>query len=116
VTLLPLLPQVILEEFGKFINATVGADMNQRNQYYGIIFDEINKLTDAGKPIKVSLLSSSISACARVRACVRPCVRAFVRACVRACVRVCVCALQRLHGICASVLHNQQMFTAWNAS
>ncbi|KAL0028744.1 hypothetical protein WJX79_004058 [Trebouxia sp. C0005] len=43
---------VILEEFGKFINATVGADMNQRNQYYGIIFDEINKLTDAGKPIK----------------------------------------------------------------
>ncbi len=107
-TLLPLLPQVILEEFGKFINATVGADMNQRNQYYGIIFDEINKLTDAGKPIKVSLLSSSISACARVRAC--------VRSCVRACVRVCVCALQRLHGICASVLHNQQMFTAWNAS
>ena len=57
-TTLPLLLQVILEEFGKFINATVGADMNQRNQYYGIIFDEINKLTDAGKPIKVSLLSS----------------------------------------------------------
>ena len=60
--MLPLLPQVILEEFGKLIDATVGADMNQRNQYYGIIFDEINKLTDAGKPIKVSLLSSSIIA------------------------------------------------------
>ena len=45
--------QVILEEFGKFINLTVGADMAQRNQYYGIIFDEINKLTVAGKPIKV---------------------------------------------------------------
>ena len=48
-----VLLQVILEEFGKFINLTVGADMAQRNQYYGIIFDEINKLTDAGKPIKV---------------------------------------------------------------
>ena len=46
--------QVILEEFGKYINLTTGADMAQRNQYYGIIFDEINKLTDAGKPIKVS--------------------------------------------------------------
>ncbi len=66
-TTLPLLLQVILEEFGKFINATVGADMNQRNQYYGIIFDEINKLTDAGKPIKVSLLSSSIIACMYVQ-------------------------------------------------
>ena len=63
---LPLLLQVILEEFGKFINATVGADMNQRNQYYGIIFDEINKLTDAGKPIQVTLLSSS-HACMFVR-------------------------------------------------
>ena len=66
-TVLSLLPQVILEEFGKFINTTVGADMNQRNQYYSIIFDEINKLTDAGKPIKVSLLSSSIIACMCVR-------------------------------------------------
>ena len=46
--------QVILEEFGKYINLTTGADMAQRDQYYGIIFDEINKLTDAGKPIKVS--------------------------------------------------------------
>ncbi len=46
--------QVILEEFGKIINATIGADMAQRNQYYGIIFDEINKLNDAGKPIKVT--------------------------------------------------------------
>lgn len=52
-----LLWQVILEEFGKFINATVGADMDQRNQYYGIIFDEINTLTDAGKPIKASLFN-----------------------------------------------------------
>ncbi len=53
----------MLEEFGKLIHATVGADMNQRNQHQGIIFDEVNKLTDAGKPIKVSLLSSSIIAC-----------------------------------------------------
>ncbi len=58
--MLPLLPQVMLEEFGKFINATVGADINQRNQYYGIIFDEINKLASS---IKVSLMSSSIIAC-----------------------------------------------------
>lgn len=49
--------QVILEEFGKFINLTVGADMAQRNQYYGIIFDEINKQNDAGKPIQVCLTS-----------------------------------------------------------
>ena len=49
--------QVILEEFGKFINLTVGADMAQRNQYYGIIFDEINKQNDAGKPIQVGLTS-----------------------------------------------------------
>ena len=43
-----------MEEFGKYINLTTGADMEQRNQYYSIIFDEINQLTDAGKPIKVS--------------------------------------------------------------
>ena len=29
--------------------------MAQRNQYYSIIFDQINRLIDAGKPIKVSL-------------------------------------------------------------
>ena len=48
------LVQVILEEFGKFINLTVGADMAQRNQFYGIIFDEINVQNQAGKPIQVS--------------------------------------------------------------
>ena len=52
-TLCCVLCQVILEEFGKYINLTTGADMAQRNQYYSIIFDEINRLTDAGKPIKV---------------------------------------------------------------
>ena len=56
-----LLWQVVLEEFGKFINATVGADMDQRNQYYGIIFDEINTLTDAGKPIKASVFRNCFS-------------------------------------------------------
>jgi hypothetical protein len=115
VTLLPLLPQVILEEFGKFINATVGADMNQRNQYYGIIFDEINKLTDAGKPIKVSLLSSSISACARVRACVRPCVRACVCVCVHfsACMAFAqvsyIISRCSLHGM----RHNSRYIPSW---
>lgn len=38
--------------------------MAERNQYYSIIFDEINTLTNAGKPIKVShnlLPASSIA-------------------------------------------------------
>lgn len=35
--------------------------MAQRNQYYSIIFDEINRLTDAGKPIKVSAIMGDMT-------------------------------------------------------
>eukprot|EP00884_Botryococcus_braunii_P015420 jgi/Botrbrau1/2561/Bobra.0079s0047.1 len=38
---------ILLEEFGKWLNATVRADMAQRNLYFRIIFDESNRLINA---------------------------------------------------------------------
>jgi hypothetical protein len=47
--------QLLLEEFGKWLNATVKADMPERNKYFSIVFDEVNKQINAGTYMKVSV-------------------------------------------------------------
>ena len=45
--------QVILEEFGKWLNASVNATMAERNRYFGVVFNESNRLILAGSNLKV---------------------------------------------------------------
>lgn len=46
--------QLLLEEFGKWLNATVKADIPERNKYFSIVFDEVNRQINAGTYMKVS--------------------------------------------------------------
>ncbi|KAK9837439.1 hypothetical protein WJX81_002398 [Elliptochloris bilobata] len=43
---------VILEEFGKWLNASVNATMAERNHYFNIVFNESNRLIAAGSNLK----------------------------------------------------------------
>lgn len=51
--------QVILEEFGKWINATVNATMAERDSYFNIVFNESNQLISAGSSLKVRILANA---------------------------------------------------------
>ena len=39
--------QLLLEEFGKELNATLNATMAQRNQYFSVVFNETSALINA---------------------------------------------------------------------
>ncbi|KAK9815739.1 hypothetical protein WJX72_008765 [[Myrmecia] bisecta] len=44
---------LLLEEFGKIINSTLGADMQQRDLFFAIVFDEVNKqIVAPNSPLK----------------------------------------------------------------
>ena len=49
--------QLILEEFGKWLNVTQGATLAQRGQYLSIVYDEVNRNIEQGTPLQVSPLS-----------------------------------------------------------
>lgn len=45
---------LLLEEFGKWVNLTLKADVAQRDKYFKVIYDETEKaLADPGNPLKV---------------------------------------------------------------
>ncbi|CAL8463534.1 g3068 [Coccomyxa elongata] len=45
--------QLILEEFGKWLNSSVNATMDQRNKYFGIVYDESETAVSLpGSPLK----------------------------------------------------------------
>ncbi len=44
--------QVILEEFGKWLNASENATMAERDRYFGVVFNESNGLIAAGSSLK----------------------------------------------------------------
>ncbi len=46
--------QLILEEFGKWLNVTQGATLEQRRQYLSIVYDEVNRNVEQGTPLQVS--------------------------------------------------------------
>ncbi len=47
--------QLILEEFGKWLNSSVNATMDQRNKYFGIVYDEVETAASLpGSPLKVN--------------------------------------------------------------
>lgn len=46
--------QLILEEFGKWLNSSVNATMDERNKYFGIVYDECQSNMDLqGSSLKV---------------------------------------------------------------
>ena len=53
--------QVILEEFGKWINATVNATMAERDRYFNIVFNETNQLITAGSSLKVRTCANALA-------------------------------------------------------
>ena len=47
--------QLILEEFGKWLNSSVKATMEERNKYFGIVYDETEIAASLpGSPLKVN--------------------------------------------------------------
>jgi len=44
--------QVILEEFGKWLNASENATMAERDRYFGVVFNESNGLIASGSSLK----------------------------------------------------------------
>lgn len=52
---------MILEEFGKWINATVNATMAERDRYFSIVFNESNQLITDGSSLKVRTCDDAFS-------------------------------------------------------
>ena len=45
---------MLLEEFGKWLNTSVNATMDERNKYFGVVYNESQALIDLpGSPLKV---------------------------------------------------------------
>lgn len=44
---------MILEEFGKWLNVTLNATLEQRMKYLHIVYDEVNRNIQQGTPLQV---------------------------------------------------------------
>jgi hypothetical protein len=54
--------QLLLEEFGKWLNASVDATMEQRDKYFAVVYNESQRLMQLpGSPLKVKTFILLIS-------------------------------------------------------